>query len=83
MLRIPDVLPRIQDPTTATNEEGEQNLLSYYLCSHKYLKKLKIIYFKQLKKNVSQFTKNYRTFYPNKLSLSSQKYGILDPGFEI
>jgi hypothetical protein len=34
------------------------------------------------KKNLGQFSKNYRTFYPKKLSLSSQKYefGIRDPG---
>ncbi len=32
-------------------------------------------------KNLGQFSKNYRTFYPKKLSLSSQKYGfgIRDP----
>jgi hypothetical protein len=31
---------------------------------------------------LGQFSKNYRTFYPKKLSLSSQKYGfgIRDPG---
>jgi hypothetical protein len=33
------------------------------------------------KKNLGQFSKNYRTFYPKKLSLISQKYvfGIRDP----
>jgi hypothetical protein len=34
--------------------------------------------------NLSQLTKNYSTFYPKKLSLSSQKYlRVRDPGYEI
>jgi hypothetical protein len=36
-------------------------------------------------KNLDQFSKNYRTFFTQKFSLSSQKYGfeIRDPGSEI
>jgi hypothetical protein len=46
------------------------------------LTKLNYFIFEKLKKkNLGQFSKNYRTFYPKKLSLSSKKYGfrIRDP----
>jgi hypothetical protein len=39
--------------------------------------KWKLFYFWNAEeKNLGQFSKNYRTFYPKKLSLSSQKYGL-------
>jgi hypothetical protein len=87
--RIPDPESRIPDPTTAAKEEGG-NFSCFTFFSHKL--NLKIILFlnRYRKKNLSQLTKNY--FYPEKFSLSSQKYGlgirdlgsrkkpILDPG---
>jgi hypothetical protein len=79
VLRIRDVYPvsriRIPDPKT---ERGEKKfvVLNFYVATN--FTKLKV-----LKKKFGQiFSKNYRTFYPKKLSLSSQKYGfgIRDPG---
>jgi hypothetical protein len=46
---------------------------------------VKVFYFWSAEeKNLGQFSKNYRTFYPKNLSLSSQKYGfgIRDPGIK-
>jgi hypothetical protein len=50
------------------------------------IKKSKIVLIlKWCRKYLGQFTKKYRTFYPKKLSLSSQKYGfgIRDPESKI
>jgi hypothetical protein len=88
-IRDPDFsLFRIPDPTTATKEEGIQ-ICSTYFCIHKYHKVKKYLIFEQVRKNVSQFTKNYSTYFLLKtLSLSPQKdgfgirdqrSGILDP----
>jgi hypothetical protein len=69
-------------------QEQEQKRGVEKICCHtvpffvaKNFTKLQIILFLKCRGKKS-FTKNYRTFYPKKLSLSSQKYGfgIRDPG---
>jgi hypothetical protein len=63
---VPDFYPfRIPDPKTATKERGEKNLLSHLFCSHKFHKIENYFYFLNAEENnFSQFSKNYRTFYP-------------------
>jgi hypothetical protein len=64
----------------------KENCCPTFFCSHKNHKIENYINFELAKKNnLDQFTKNCRTFYPKKLSLSSQKYGfgIRDTGSEI
>jgi hypothetical protein len=75
--RIPDFGSQIPDPKTATKERGEKNLLSYHFLQPQISQNCFI--FEMLKKII--WLKNYRTFYPKKLSISSQKYefGIRDP----
>ncbi len=74
-------------------QKQQQYLLSYLFCCHKFHKILKLFYFWNAEeKNLGQFSKNYSTFYPTIMSLSSLKYGfgirdprsgIRDPGSEI
>jgi hypothetical protein len=91
--RIPDPGSQIPDPKTATKERGEKKfvVITFYVATN-FTKLQLILVLKCGRKNLGQFSKNYRTFYPKKLSLSSQKYGfgirdleknlfrILDPG---
>jgi hypothetical protein len=77
VLRIRDVYPgsriliypnpgsRTPDPKTATKERGEKKfvVLTFYAATN--LTKLQIIFsFGAEEKNLGQFSKNYRTFYP-------------------
>jgi hypothetical protein len=78
--RISDPGSRIPHPKTATKERGEKKfvVITFYVATN--FTKLQLILV--LKKKIwANFSKNYRTFYPKKLSLSSQKYGfwIRDP----
>jgi hypothetical protein len=63
---IPDLGSRIPDPKTATKERGEKKKNFHnFLCSHKFHKIANYFSFEVLKKkNLGQFSKNYRTFYP-------------------
>jgi hypothetical protein len=63
--RIPDPGSRIPDPKTTTKERGEKKISSHtFLCSHKFHKVVNYFSFEVLKKkNLGQFSKNYRTFY--------------------
>jgi hypothetical protein len=77
----PDFYPsQILDPKTATNARGENKISCHtFFRSHKFHKIENYLIFEMLKKkNLAQFSKNYRyrTFYPKKLSLSSHKYGL-------
>jgi hypothetical protein len=80
----PGCLSRIQIPypKTTTKERVEKKfvVIPFYVATN-FTKLNIILVLKCWKKNLGQFSKNYRTFYPKKLSLSSQKYGfgIRDP----
>ena len=79
-------LSRIPDPKTAMKDRGEKIFVVLpFFWSHKYHKIEVFNFWNGEEKNLGQFSKNYRTFYPKKLSLSSQKYGfgIRYPGSEI
>ncbi len=79
--RIPDPGSRIPDPKTATKERGEEKICCHtFFCSHIFHKIVNYFIFEMRKKNLGQFSKNHRTFYTKKLSLSSQKYGFGDLG---
>jgi hypothetical protein len=74
----PDIYPsriprsRISDPKTETKERVEN------ICYHTFFWSRKIenyFIFEMLKKNLGEVSNNYRTFYPKKLSLSSQNMG--------
>jgi hypothetical protein len=62
----PDFYPfRIPDPKTATKERGEKKFVVKPFFVSTNFTKLKIIYFLNAEeKNLGQFSKNYRTFYP-------------------
>ncbi len=67
---------RIPDPTTATKEQPKQFCcLTFFVATNTVWQNWQIFILEQVKKNLNQFTENRRTFYPQKLSLSSQKYG--------
>jgi hypothetical protein len=58
---------RISDPGSknSNKREGLKKNCHNFLCSHKFHKIANYFRFKVLKKkNLSQFSKNYRTFYP-------------------
>ena len=98
VLRIRDVYPgsrilifthpgsRIPDPKTAIKERGEKKLIVIpFLCSHKFHKIVNYFSFEVLKKkNLGQFSKNYRTFYQKNCqkALKNMVLGsrIRDPG---
>ncbi len=64
--RIPDPRSRIPDPKPATKERGEKKMYCHtFLCSHNFHKIENYFIFGILKKIFGQFSKNYRTFYPN------------------
>jgi hypothetical protein len=89
-LRIRDVYPgsrilifthlgsRISDPKTGTKERGEKKFVEIPFFVPQISQNCKLFNFCNVEeKNLGQFSKNYRTFYPK----NSQKYGfgILDP----
>jgi hypothetical protein len=96
MLRIRDVFPgsrilifypsRIPDhgSKNLNKTEGRKKICCHtgtFFCSHKFHKNEKNFIFEMLKKKIGPSFKNYRTFYPKNLSLSSKKsgFGIRDP----
>jgi hypothetical protein len=75
VLRIRDVYPgsrilifnssRILDLKTATKERGEKKIIFIPFFEATNFTKLKLFYFWNAEeKNLGQFSKNYRTFYP-------------------
>jgi hypothetical protein len=92
VLQIRDVYPgsRIPDPKTATKERGENEICcpSYFVATN--ISKIENYFNFEMvkKKNMGQFTKNYRTFYPvichealKNMGLGSGVlFWILDPG---
>jgi hypothetical protein len=56
---------RISDPGSKnSNKRGvKKNLLSYLFCSHKF-RKIENYFIFEMLKNLGQFLKNCRTFYP-------------------
>jgi hypothetical protein len=62
----PDFYPsRIPDPKIAMKDRGEKKLLSYLFFGAIKFTKLNYFIFEMLKKkNLGQFSKIYRTFYP-------------------
>jgi hypothetical protein len=61
----PDFYPsRIPDPKTATKERGEKKfvVITFFVATN--FTKLQIILVLKKKKNLCQFSKNYRIFYP-------------------
>jgi hypothetical protein len=73
----PDFYPsRIPGPKTATKERGEENLLAYLFCSHKFNKIENYFIFEMLKKTMcSNFQRIIELFTQNFLP-------IPDPGAE-
>jgi hypothetical protein len=63
--RIPDLGYRIPDPKTAMKDIGEKIFVVIpFFWSHK-LHKIELFYFGNVEeKNLGQFSKNFRTFYP-------------------
>jgi hypothetical protein len=75
--RIPDLGSRIPDPKTVTKERGEKKLVvkTFFIATHKNCKSF---YFcKSEEKNLGQFSKNCRTFYPK--NFQTYGLGIRDP----
>ncbi len=84
--RIPDPGSRISDPKTATKERGKIFFFVIPFYGATNFTKLKIILvFKCWRKKFGPIFKELQNFLPEKLSLSSQKYGfgIRDSGSEI
>jgi hypothetical protein len=75
--RIPNLGSRIPDPKTTTKERGEKKLvvITFYVATN-FTKLQIILVLSAEEKNLANFQRNYRTFYPKKLSISSQKYGL-------
>ncbi len=71
----PDFYPsKIQDPKTATKERGEKKfvVITFYVATN-------LKFWSAEKKNLGQFSKNYRTFTP-KIVTKLSKIWIWDPG---
>ncbi len=86
--RIPDLGSRISDPGSknSNNWEGCKKIFCHtFLCSHKFLKIVNYFSFEVLKKkNLGQFSKNYRIFTQKIVTkISINGLGIRDPGSEI
>jgi hypothetical protein len=63
--RIPDLGSRIPDPKTVMKIRGEKKFIVIPFFGAINFTKLNYFIFKMLKKkNLGQFSKNYRTFYP-------------------
>jgi hypothetical protein len=63
--RIPDLGSRIPDPKTAMKDRGEKKLVVIPFFGAINFTKLNYFIFEMLKKkNLGQFSKKYRTFYP-------------------
>ncbi len=75
----PEFYPsRIPDPKTATKERGE-NFFFYhtFLCSHKFHKIENYFSFEVTKKkNLGQFSKNFRTFCPKNCHQALKNIGL-------
>ncbi len=74
---------QISEPKTATKEKVKKLWCHIFFCSHKFLKIENNFIWNAEEKNVGQFSKNYRTFYPKivtKLSKIQYEFGIRDPG---
>ncbi len=88
MLRIRDVYPGshilifthpgswIPDPKTVTKERGEKNVCQTFFCSHKFHKNVNYFIFEMLKKKILANFQRITELFTQKLSLSSQKYGV-------
>jgi hypothetical protein len=63
-LPIPDHGSRIPDPKTAMKDRGEKKISCHTLFVATNFTKLYIIFFNAEEKNLGQFSKNYRTSYP-------------------
>jgi hypothetical protein len=75
VLRIRDVYPRarilnfyssrIPDPKTATKVRGEKKIVVIpFFVATNFTKLINFLFLKSWKKNLAQFSKNYRNFYP-------------------
>jgi hypothetical protein len=73
--RIPDPGSRIPDPKTATKERGEKKLdVKPFYVATKFNKIVNNFSFEVLKKkNLGQFSKNYRTFYQKNCQKALQR----------
>jgi hypothetical protein len=69
---IPDPGSRILDPKTATKERSEKT----FVCSHKFHKILHYFSFEVLKKKIWANFQRIIELFTQKVSLSSQKYGL-------
>jgi hypothetical protein len=69
---------QIPDPTTATKEKGEKNLLSCLFCKHKHHKIENHYIFELVKRKIRAIIRRILVpyFLPKKLAQSSQKYGF-------
>jgi hypothetical protein len=80
VLRIRDVYPGSRIQKEQQKRGVKKDLLSYLFCSHKFHKIENYFIFEMLKKkNLGQFSKNYRTFYP-KIVTKLSKIWVWDPG---
>jgi hypothetical protein len=78
----PDFYPsKIPNSKTATKERGKKKFVITFYVATNFTKLQIMLVLKCWRKNLGQFSKNYRTFYPKNLSICSQKYGfgIRDP----
>jgi hypothetical protein len=74
---IPDPGSRIPDPKTATKERGEKNVVVITFSLASNVTKLNIILvLKCWRKKFGPIFQELLNFFPKKLSLSSQKYGL-------
>jgi hypothetical protein len=79
---------RISDPKTATKEKGEKKYVVIPFLKPQISQNCKLFYFwKSEEKNLGQFSKNYRTFYPEMCHQDLKNMGlgsgIQNPGSEI
>jgi hypothetical protein len=76
-LSIPDPRSRIPDPKTATKERGEKKIVVQPFFVATNITKFKIILFLNWRrKNLGQFTKNDRIFYPQNCQLALKNIGL-------
>ncbi len=84
-LPIPDPGSRIPDPGSKNSNKTGMKKFFWFFCSHKFHKTEYYFSFDMLKKkNLSQFSKNYWSFYPKNCHQALKNIGfesgIQDPG---
>jgi hypothetical protein len=78
--QIPDPGSRIPDPNTAMKDRGKRKFVVLPFFGATSFTKLNYFIFAMLKKkNLGQFSKNYRTFHP-KIVTKLSKIWVWDPG---